>query len=60
MVWKNFSWLVNGRESEEMGGSSYKEELPTAKPDFKNGGTEGEGKHILISVHGSVDGFCLD
>lgn len=41
-----------------MGGSSYKE-LPTAKPDFKDGGTESGRKHILISVHGGVDGFYL-
>lgn len=52
-------WLVNGRESEEMGGSSHKEEPPTAKPDFKDGGAESGGKHILISVHCDVDGFCL-
>jgi len=57
LVWKSFLWLVNGRESEEMGASSYKEKLPTAKSDFKDGGTEGGGKHILTSAHDIVDGF---
>lgn len=42
-----------------MGGSSYKEELPTAKPDFTDSSTRCGGAHILISVHGGVDGFCL-
>lgn len=42
-----------------MRGSSYKEEQLAAKPDFKGGGTESGGKHILTSLRGAVDAFCL-
>lgn len=47
------------RKVRKWGGSSYKEELPTAKPHFKNGATESVGKDIPVSVQGGVDGFCL-
>lgn len=59
LVWKNFSCLANSRESEEMGGSSYKEELPTAKTDFKGSGGESGGKHIPVPLRAGVGSFCL-
>lgn len=42
-----------------MWGSSCKGDLPTAKPGIKDGGTQCGRKHVLIPVHGGVDGFGL-
>lgn len=49
----------NVRESEEMWGSHCKGELHAAKPGIKDDGTESRRKHMLVSVHGGVDGFGL-
>lgn len=59
LVWKDFYWLVTVRKSEEMWGRSCKWELPAAKPDIKDDGTESGRKYMLISVHYGEDGFGL-